>query len=123
MDNTLEIHDGDFHLTIYMDKLHDFPRANFRRLLRLLRRHPDAMEQLGAYLREQIPICKAEWEARSREFVNGWRTADPHSRTSENIAKLSENKRLKKNLSDAKYLYDTYNRLLQIYENQGGLCS
>lgn len=71
MGNTLEIHDGDFHLTIYLDKLHSFPRANFCRLLRLLRRYPDAMEQLGVYLREQIPICKAGWEACSREFVNG----------------------------------------------------
>ena len=39
MGNTLEIHDGDFHLTIYLDKLHSFPRANFCRLLRLLRRY------------------------------------------------------------------------------------
>lgn len=51
MGNTLEIHDGDFHLTIYLDKLYSFPRANFCRLLRLLRRYPDAMEPLGTYLR------------------------------------------------------------------------
>ena len=120
MGNTLEIHDGDFHLMIYLDKLHSFPRANFCRLLRLLRRYPDAMEQLGVYLREQIPICKAGWEACSREFVNGWRIANPRSRTPENMSKLSENKQLEKNLRTAKRLYTTYTRLLQIYENQGG---
>lgn len=120
MDNTLDIHDGDFHLTIYLDKLHSFPRANFCRLLRLLRRYPDAMEQLGAYLRAQVPVCKAGWEHCSLEFVNGWRIVNPRSRTPESMAKLSENKRLKKNLSTAKRLYETYTRLLQIYENQGG---
>lgn len=54
MGNTLEIHDGDFHLTIYLDKLHSFPRANFCRLLRLLRRYPDAMEPLGTYLQSRM---------------------------------------------------------------------
>lgn len=120
MADTLEIRDGDFHLTIYLDKLPEFPTANYHRLLRLLRRYPDAMAQLGEFLREQIPLSKAEWEARSQEFVRGWRSVDARSRTPESKAKLSENKRLKRNLLAAKRLYEAYSRLLQIYEKQGG---
>lgn len=117
MDNILEIHDGNFHLTIHLGKLHELPIPNYRRLLR---KYPDAMKPLGAYLRGQVSVCKAEWDRCSREFANGWRIADPHSRTPENRAKLSENKRLEKNLSAAKHTYEAYKRLLQIYENQGG---
>lgn len=118
MDNLLRIQEDNFHLTIYLDKLHDLPRANYRRLLRLLRRHPDAMELLGAYLREQAPVYRAAWKARNQEFVNGWRNADAIR------AEIrAENARLERSMLSAKRLYETYNRLLQIYESQGGIHS
>lgn len=120
MDNILEIHDGNFHLTIHLDKLITLPVAHYRRLLRLLWQYPEAMVQLGEFLCEQIALSKVEWAARSREFRQGWRIVDARSRAPEHKAKLSENKRLEKNLRAAKCLYERYNRLLQIYEKQGG---
>lgn len=120
MDNTIEIHDGDFCLTIYPDRLHEFPASNFRRLLRLLRSHPEEMERLGAYLQERYETCRADLVKRSEEYEEGYRPVNPRSRAA--TAKLirAENQVLRNNLRQAKKLYDAYEKRRQIYEIQGG---
>ena len=120
MDNFIEIYDGDFYLKLYLDQLPSFPITNFRRVMRLLQKHPEALERAGEYLQERTAVCRAEWEYRSKEYTNGWRLINPRSRSTQALKILAENKRLTENLQQAKRLYETYNRLLQICENQGG---
>jgi len=120
MGNPIEIQDGDFILTIYPDRLHEFPVSNFRRLLRLLRGHPEEMERLGAYLQEQYEICRADWAKRSEEYAEGYRPVNPRSRATATKQIRAENKVLTDNLREAKKLYDAYAKRRQIYEIQGG---
>lgn len=120
MGNTLEIHDGDFSLKIYLDKLHEFPVSNFRRLLRLLRAYPKEMERLGAYLQERYETCRADWAKRSEEYAEDYRPVNPRSRATAAKQIRAENKVLTDNLRGAKKLYDAYAKLRQIYELQGG---
>lgn len=120
MGNTLEIHDGDFSLKIYLDKLHEFPVSNFRRLLRLLRAYPEEMERLGAYLQERYETCRADWARRSEEYAEDYRPVNPRSRTAAAKQIRAENKVLTDNLREAKKLYDAYAKQRQIYELQGG---
>ena len=121
MDNFIEIHDGDFYLKLYLDNLYTFPAVSFRRVMRLLKKqHPEELARVRAYLQESVSICKAEWDERSKEYTNGWRLVNPRSRSALALEILAENKRLTENLQQAKRLYETYNRLLQICENQGG---
>ena len=120
MGNTLEIHDGDFSLKIYLDKLHDFPVSNFRRLLRLLRAYPEEMERLGAYLQERYETCRADWAKRSEEYAEDYHPVNPRSRATAAKQIRAENKVLTDNLREAKKLYDAYAKRRQIYELQGG---
>ena len=120
MGNTLEIHDGDFSLKIYLDKLHEFPVSNFRRLLRLLRAYPEEMERLGAYLQERYETCRADWARRSEEYAEDYCPVNPRSRTAAAKQIRAENKVLTDNLREAKKLYDAYAKQRQIYELQGG---
>lgn len=120
MGNTIEIRDGDFHLRIHLDKIEGLPAANFRRVMRLLQKHPEALAQAGDFLREQVAICKAGLDGTRREYDAGWREINPRSRSTAALKILAENKRLSQNLQQAKTHYATFSRLLQIYENQGG---
>lgn len=120
MGNTLEIHDGDFHLRIYIDRLLDFPIPNFRRLLRLLRDYPEEMERLGGHLRELQEACKLEWAARSEAFVDGWKEVNPRSRAVTAKKIRAKNKALRRDLLQAKKRYEACEKRLQIYELQGG---
>lgn len=120
MGNVIEIHDGDFHLRIFLDRIESLPAANFRRVMRLLQKHPEALAQAGEFLMEQVAICKAGVDGARREHDAGWREVNPRSRSAAALKILAENKRLSRNLQQAKTRYDTFSRLLQIYKNQGG---
>ena len=120
MDNFIEIYDGDFCLKLNLDRLPDLPTANFRRVMRILQKHPEALAQVGDFLREQVTICKADLDDARKEYDAEWRAVNPRSRSAPALKILAENKRLTENLQQAKRLYETYNRLLQICENQGG---
>ena len=102
MGNTLEIHDGDFSLKIYLDKLHEFPVSNFRRL------------------QERYETCRADWARRSEEYAEDYRPVNPRSRATAAKQIRAENKVLTDNLREAKKLYDAYAKRRQIYELQGG---
>ena len=121
MDNFIEIHDGYFYLKLYLDNLYTFPAVSFRRVMRLLKKqHPEELTHVREYLQESVSICKADLDGVRREYDAGWQEVNPRSRSTQALKILAENKRLTENLQQAKRLYETYNRLLQICENQGG---
>lgn len=116
MDNTIEIHDGDFHLRLCLDTMHTFPAANFRLCLRLMRGHPEEMSRLGEYLEEQLRKSRADWDAANLRYTDEWKLINPRSRSEGARKTLENNRRLKEDLQAAKALHGKYIKLFEIYK-------
>lgn len=121
--NTIEIRSGDFRAEVYLDHLGELPRSKFRKLLKLMRHsqweNEDALDRLGAYLKEQVNTTKAAWEKASQNYVNDWKLV-PNKRSRKKAAMdtLRENRRLKTALKRAKGAYDTAIALQTIFDKE-----
>lgn len=119
----IKVRSGDFYAELYLDRLGELPRSNFRKLLRLMRGAPwenqEALDTLGAYLKEQVNATKAGWTKASLEYSNGWKLVkNKRSRKKEVMDTLRENRRLKNALKRAKGAHDTAIALQTIFDKE-----
>lgn len=123
MADTIKVRSGGFYAELYPDRLGELPRANVRKLLRLMRgaqwENQAALDSLGAYLKDQVNTTKAAWEKASQDYVDGWKlVANKRSRKKAAMDTLRENRRLKTALKRAKGAYDTAVALQTIYDKE-----
>lgn len=123
MADTIKVRSGDFRAEVYLDHLGELPRSKFRKLLKLMHHsqweNEDALDRLGAYLKEQV---KATWAAReiaSLNDANDWKLV-PNKKFRKKAAMdtLRENRRLKTALKRAKGAYDAAVALQTIYDKE-----
>ena len=116
-DNTFEFHDGDYSLTLDVDKLDSFPLKNFRLCLRILRGHPEDIKRLESALQQSLEQAKEDWKDASNAFVNGWKDADKQPSRKKAVEIRKQNKRLKSNLKRAKTRFDNITKRILIIQN------
>lgn len=119
----ISVHSGDFYAELYLERLGELPRSNFRKLLRLMRgalwENQTALNDLGAYLKDQVKATKATWEKASQDYVGGWKLVpNKRSRKKDAVDTLRENRRLKAALKRAKGAYDTAVALQTIFDKE-----
>lgn len=121
--DTIQIRSGNFYAELYLERLGEMPRSNFRKLLRLMQgaqwENQTALDSLGAYLKGQLKATKTAWEKAGQNYADGWKLVpDKRSRRKDVMDTLQENHRLKTALNRAKGAYDTVVALQTIYDKE-----
>lgn len=119
-DRPLYIAVNDFEAQLPLERLHELPRAKYRKLLKIALsdrpRNQYELDRLRAWLADQIEADRTSWQAASQDFVNGWKfVKNRRSRKSEVREILRENDRLKLCVKRSKAMLDARTALLKIY--------
>ncbi len=109
---------GSFHVALDSDALEKMPRANFRKLLKLVRteiRNTSALQDLGKILRQKVADTNAAHAKAKEDFSAGWRYVDKRSRTKDAIETQRENNRLQNAVKRTKAELNAAEALLNIF--------
>lgn len=107
--NTYFIRVDTFQAVLREDHLPEFPRLQFRKLLRLARTEPEnwpALESMGLDIRVRAAEAKTAMDAAAQDYKANWKhVASPRSRRPEIAAIMKENRRLQTAVRKAKGHY------------------
>lgn len=109
---------GSFHVALDADALGKMPRANFRKLLKLVRtesRNTTALQELGKTLKENAIKADAAHTKAKAEFAVGWKYVDKHFRSSAANEIRRENNRLQNAVKRTKAELNSAESLLIIF--------
>ena len=109
---------GSFHAALDTDALGKMPRANFRKLLKLVHtesRNVTALQELGNILKQKAADANAAHTKAKDEFTAGWRYVDKRSRTKAAIGTMQENNRLQNAVKRTKAELNSAESLLRIF--------
>lgn len=116
-DEMIRIQCGAFRCVVHAEALGGLPKANTRKLLRLMRQGDNREEilRLGQILRRMERECKTqEMDAQMREKLQ-WRFIPNRSMRPEHIAIRAKNRSLRENTKLAKAVRERIESLLAVY--------
>lgn len=115
----LNLHQGDFAAEIVLERLHELPNANLRKLQKFLEAEPEKREELLVWLDHRAQETKARWEQASVAFTQGWKLVpNKRARDQKSVDTLRENARLKTEVKRAKALYDRIRQMQTILNKE-----
>lgn len=122
MGNTCFIRVGTFQAVLREDRLTEFPRPQFRKLLRLALTEPEnrpALEAMGLDIRARVADAKTAMDAAARDYQANWKhVAHPRPKKPAIVKIVKENRRLKAAVRETKGRHANWVSIQAIFEKE-----